>query len=293
MQDPQSAPAAYPVAAKVLEEVEALSEEILDNVEMARVPLSVIGLKAVRLARILGDSQIQRTLARQSAGEAGTRSTEEWEIVVAKGKAVLQSAVELPGPYEGKWALEEMELATRELASRRTFIHDYATCKHYEIRFSRLAEDVFARIRPRIDSSIGHTVPDAVRELTAVHDNLASDNPEDWSNAAHSCRRVLKDLADAVFPPQVEPRTREVDGKQIEIRLGTERYINRLIAYIEDSSESGHYREIVGSHLRYIGDRLDAIFAAAQKGSHATVTKEEADRCVVYTYLLVGDILSL
>ena len=45
--------------------------------------------------------------------------------------------------------------------------------------------------------------------------------------------------------------------------------------------------------MRYMGDRLDAIFRAAQKGSHSTVTKEEADRCVVYTYLLVGDILSL
>ena len=50
---------------------------------------------------------------------------------------------------------------------------------------------------------------------------------------------------------------------------------------------------IVGSHLHYMGERLDALFGAAQKGSHATVTKEEADRCVIYTYLLVADILSL
>ena len=84
-----------------------------------------------------------------------------------------------------------------------------------------------------------------------------------------------------------------VDGNEIQIRLGSDQYINRLIAYIEESSESSRSREIVGSHLRYIGDRLDAIFKAAQKGSHSTVTQEEADRCVVYTYLIVGDILSL
>lgn len=33
---------------------------------------------------------------------------------------------------------------------------------------------------------------------------------------------------------------------------------------------------------------------SAQKGSHETIfSKEEADRYVIYTYLIVGDILSL
>ena len=284
---------AVPINAQVLMEAEALSGEIIKDIELARAPLSAIGLKALRLARILDDSQVQQNMVRENAGGDSTKSTEELETAVSKGKAVLQSALELPGPYEGKWALRDMERATGELASRRTSVHEYAIRKHYEIRFSSLAEDVFGRIRSRIDSSIGDAVPDAVRKLTAVHDNLVSNNPEDWSNAAHSCRRVLQDLADAVFPSQDKPITRMVDGRPNEIRLGADQYINRLIAYIEDSSESSRFREIVGSHLRYIGDRLDALFKAAQKGSHSTVTQEEADRCVVYTYLIVGDILSL
>ena len=284
---------AVPINAQVLMEAEALSGEIIKDIELARAPLSAIGLKALRLARILNDSQVQQTMVRESAGGDSTKSTEELENAVAKGKAVLQSALELPGPYEGKWALRDMERATGELASRRTLVYDYAIRKHYEIRFSSLAEDVFGRIRSRIDSSIGGAVPDAVRKFTAVHDNLSSDNPEDWSNAAHSCRRVLQDLADVVFPARDKPTTQIVDGKPKEIRLGADQYINRLIAYIEDSSNSSRFREIVGSQLRYMGDRLDALLGAAQKGSHSTVTKEEADRCVVYTYLIVGDILSL
>ena len=282
-----------PATAQVLREAEALSSEIIEDIELEQACLSSIGLKALRLARILNDSEVRQTFMRMSAGGVATQSTAELENVVAKGKAVLQSALELPGPYEGKWALERMDSATKELASRRTLTYDYAIRKHYEIKFSGLAEAVFGRIRSRIDSSIGSAVPDAVRKITSVHDNLASDNPEDWSNAAHSCRRVLQDLADAVFPPQDKPRIRMVNGKEIEIRLGVDQYVNRLIAYIEDSSTSGRFREIVGSHLGYMGDRLDALFSAAQKGSHSTLTKEEADRCVVYTYLLVGDILSL
>ena len=182
---------------------------------------------------------------------------------------------------------------SQRLSSRRTFIYGYAARRHYELKFSAVADDVFGRVRASVDSSIGEIVPDAVRKFTAVYNNLASDNPEDWANAAHSCRRVLQDLADAVFPAVSETRTKVVDGKPIEIKLGPDHYINRLLAYIEDMSSSERYEAIVGSNLSFMGDRLDAMFKAAQKGSHATVTRDEANRCVVYTYLLVGDILTL
>ena len=187
----------------------------------------------------------------------------------------------------------QITASSERLASRRTFIYGYAVRKFYELKFAALADDVFGRVRSSVDATIGHVVPDAVKKLTAVYDNLKSDNPEDWANAAHGCRRLLQDLADSVFPPRNEPRTQTEDGKELEIKLGADNYINRLMAYIQDSSESTRFRELVGSHLRYMGDRLDALFEAAQKGSHATVTKEEADRCVIYTYLIVGDILSL
>ncbi len=162
------------------------------------------------------------------------------------------------------------------------------------MKFSGIAEDVFTRTRKRVDSSIGRVVPDAVKKLTAMYENLGSDNPEDWSNAAHGCRRVLQDLADAVFPPSEETRTKSRNGEEIKIKLAKENYINRLLAFVEDKSKSTTFTQIVGSHLGFLGDRLDAIFRAAQKGSHTDiVTREEADRCVVYTYLLTGDILSL
>ncbi|MEL7657285.1 MAG: hypothetical protein AAGU75_15435, partial [Bacillota bacterium] len=87
----------------------------------------------------------------------------------------------------------------------------------------------------------------------------------------------------------------EIDekGKKKTIKLGPDNYINRLIAYIETKSSSERFIDIVGSHLRFIGDRLESIFLATQKGSHSLITKEEADRYVVYTYLFLGDILSL
>ena len=100
-------------------------------------------------------------------------------------------------------------------------------------------------------------------------------------------------MADAIYPAR-EDKVIDLDGKKKTIKLGPDNYINRLVAFIEENSSSDRYQEIVGSHLSFIGDRLDSVFKAAQKGSHAKIlSKKEADRYVVYTYLLVGDILSL
>ena len=67
-----------------------------------------------------------------------------------------------------------------------------------------------------------------------------------------------------------------------------------MIAYIEEHSDSSRFEEIVGSNLKYIGERLDSLFNAVQKGSHKVIsTQDEADRYVIYTYLIVGDILRL
>ena len=189
---------------------------------------------------------------------------------------------------------QDFELTGQKLASRRTFIYQYALSKHYELKTSGISDDIFTRIRLKVDSAIGQHIPDAVQRLTASYENLRSENPEDWSNAVHSCRRILQDLADALFPPSDEIRTTKFEGKVREIKMGKDNYINRIMAFVEGRSSSERYQNLVGSHLGFLGDRLDSVFQAAQKGSHSTiVSREEADRYVVYTYLLVGDIVSL
>ena len=189
---------------------------------------------------------------------------------------------------------ESVTQATKRLASRRTLIYQYALRKHYELKFSGIADDVFGRIRERVDGKIGRIIPDAVQRLSAIYENLRSENPENWSNAVHSCRRILEDLADALFPPTDQERTIQIEDKPRHIKLGKDHYINRIIAFVQDRSSSGRFQDLVGSHLAFLGDRLDSVFQAAQKGSHDTIiSREEADRYVVYTYLLVGDILSL
>lgn len=329
-------------SALAMEEALALSEEIIADIELSRLPLANAALKAARLARLLNDFDAQQMFQYEASGypstpdgvtpvvwriaklagrvsttrdpasqtdteKASMESIERLESVVESGKLALQAAqdreVSISSANPNQFvraptgnSIERTNIrsgitaSTEKLANSRTLIYGYASRRHYELKFSGAAQDVFASVRDAVDGDIGNLVPTAVQKFTAVHENLKSDNPEDWSNAVHSCRRILQDLADAVYPPQTAKRVTS-DGK--EINVGPDAYINRLVCFAEDNSSSERFSELVGSHLGFLGDRLDAVFRAAQKGSHSIVGQAEANRYVVYTYMISGDILSL
>lgn len=176
---------------------------------------------------------------------------------------------------------------TKQYTEIDLFVHSLK--RNHKLKFSGIAHDAFSSVREAVDREIENVIPAAAQKFAAIHENLRSSNPEDWSNAVHSCRRILQDLADVLFPPQAESRYKN----EKEIKLGPEHYKNRLMCFVEDNSTSRRFKHLVGSHLRFLGDRLDSIFQAVQKGSHGSVEQREANRYVVYTYMIVGDILSL
>lgn len=331
---------------QALQSALALSDEILADLELSRIPLSSVALKASRLARLLNDPDHEQIMAYEAGGypiSQGIIPHDAWRLAVFAGRswtepdektgkkqefAFVESISQLedqleiskrgieaardpnvsitsanPNQYvlpsygnsnERQGLRNQAALASKRLAARRSFIHRYTYDIHYQLKFSGIASEVFSRIRDRVDSSIAEVVPDAVKRFASVYENLRSENPEDWSNAAHSCRRIIQDLADTVFPPQSEPRIKLVKGKETSVALGAENYINRIMCFVEDNNKSTTAIAIIGSDLSFLGNRLDAITAGAQKGTHDDIlTPEEADRIVVHTYMLVGEILAL
>ena len=233
-------------------------------------------------------------------------SIEQLEAQVEGAKLGLDAArdpnVSSANPNQHTWGngMERLRLhgelkdAVKRLGSRRSFLYGYVVQRNLELKFSGIASDAFSRIREAVDQSVGQSVPAAVQKFAAIYENLSSENPEDWSNAVHGCRRVLQDLADALFPATDTPREKTIGQRKVQIQLGTDNYINRLACFAEDAGTSERTTAIIGSQLNYLGDRLDALFQAAQKGSHSVIaSREEADRYVVYTYMIVGDMLKL
>lgn len=198
------------------------------------------------------------------------------------------------GPYRNLKLEAEIAASisnlVRQISSRRAFLYSYTLQKNSELQFSSASENVFQKYRKTIDSLLGSYVPDELKRIDSISANLQSANPEDWANAVHSCRRLLQSLSDCLFPPT--DKVRDLPNRK-KIKLGPDNYINRLICFCEDAIESDRHNDIIGSELKYFGERLDAAFRAAQKGSHATVSNDEAGRYVIHTYLIVGDILQL
>lgn len=321
-----------PVNTKTLEEALTLSEEILTAIELETASLSSCMLKASRLARLLNDFEYQQIFMYENGGyptKAKGVDRKIWqlcikanrtyeEIIDKDSKTIKEKANLLSVMYQEEYlrtlkdalqlvagdnAISSRERVSKQnaiattinfLVKRKSFLHEYVSNKYYELKYSKVSTDIFSRTRLMVDEHIGKIVPDAMKQFASVYENLTSENTEDWSNAVHSCRRILQNTADVLYPARDDKVIKLPNGKEKTIKLGVENYINRLVAYVEEHTDSDSFKKIVGSNISYLGERLDAIYNAANKGTHDTITtKEEADRYVIYTYLIIGDILSL
>jgi hypothetical protein len=169
-------------------------------------------------------------------------------------------------------------------------IHMYVSQRHDQLRFGASVERAFEVLRSEVDSRIAAMVPNAVGMLAAAFENAASANPEHWANAASTCRRLLKEAADALRPAG-EPVTLE---SGTVVNAGPGHYVNRLTLWIDEQKTSDTFAGMVKADLEYLGRRLDAVDHAGQKGAHATgVERRDASRFIVGTYLVLGDVLRL
>lgn len=163
-------------------------------------------------------------------------------------------------------------------------IHDYVTSRQIELRFGAAAQGAFEVVRGTVDGRIAQLTPTAALKFAAAFENAASNNPEDWANAASACRRLLKAVAD-----HLQPAGPPISGRP----MTDDKYINRLISWIEARPQvAGTLQRVVLADLADIGRRIDALDNAGHKGAHAEIARTEAARFITGTYLLVGDILN-
>lgn len=158
------------------------------------------------------------------------------------------------------------------------------------LTYSNVVVDGISSYKNLVDNKLKDICPESIKMFISSYENLNSSNSEDWANAVHSCRRILKEVSDVLYPVP-NPDFIVINGKKI--KLGDENYINRIVQYISNSIDNNTTKNIVSASLENIGNQIDAIYESANKGTHAKVTKEEAERFVIYTYMIIGDVLSL
>lgn len=169
-------------------------------------------------------------------------------------------------------------------------IHDYLVSVEADLLAGKVNSDIFQRAQLYINEALRKYAPDALNKFVASQESLSAGTPEDFAHALTSCRRLIKALADAVYPARAE----EVEGIDGVLRSMTDdKYKNRLTEYVRSNVEGKRHKQTVVQIVSDLSNRLNALDGLASKGVHDDVTQAEAETCVMWTYLLAGDIVRI
>ena len=172
----------------------------------------------------------------------------------------------------------------------RERLHRFLVETEATLAFEQTAASTFERTRRFVDGQLGTIAPDALTQLQAAYERSNAGHLEALSHALTSCRRVLKSLADALYPA-TDLAITGGDGKIRE--MTDDKYRNRLWQYVGERQTSSTSRQLVQATVEEVGRRIDLLNELASKGVHDQVTREEVDHCVLQTYLLAGELLRL
>ena len=159
----------------------------------------------------------------------------------------------------------------------------HANRLYANLAFGEVPRQHFDLIRDRVDNLLLDICPDAIERFMTAYERLAGGRAEDWSLALTSCRRIIKAVADVIYPPK--------DGKVADRKVGDQQYINRIWAFLDKNMASSSDKNLAKAHIDYLGSFIEELNKKTSKGVHSAVNHEEAVRTVLYTYLTLGDIL--
>lgn len=134
--------------------------------------------------------------------------------------------------------------------------------------------------REFVDSRISTDYPEVASYLKKAYDAIWADQPEgNWSSVAHICQDALKAFADKLYES-------EYASKLSEEEPSSANFEEKLDLTIRANALGSSHEE-----LRKLLTRLNKYMHARRHDMGTT--REEAKRCVLYTYLVMSEIYEL
>jgi hypothetical protein len=172
----------------------------------------------------------------------------------------------------------------------RQRVHRFLSQTEKQLVYGQLHSDVFERNRRYVDLRLGELCPDAISKFVSAYSRITEDDPESRAQALTSCRRLLKSLADVLYPSR-DGSAIGADGKPHDV--SDERYVARLWQYVYEQIGKSKSAELLMTTVQDLGNRIDKLYNLACKGVHAEVSDFEANQCLIQTYILAGDLIRL
>lgn len=205
-----------------------------------------------------------------------------YETVVEKYQDVLKS-IQLR-----RTKVTEFISTNKSLLSKiKDSIYNYVLQINLQLKFENVTESIFQETKQKVDKKLSEICPDAMKKFTAAYNRLESNNPEEWSQAMSSCRNVLKEFADSVFPAQKDKYVKK-NGEELEVT--EDKYKNRIMSFV-DKQTSGDKNKLLSSRFSDLETRIHSLNNLLSKGTHEGIEKEDVNFCVMETYLFIGSLL--
>ena len=172
----------------------------------------------------------------------------------------------------------------------RNRVHDFLSQAEKQLLFGQLHADIFEQNRRYVDLKLGQLCPEALGQFVAAYRRMEENTSESRAQALISCRRLLKSLANALYPPSEKP----VVGPDGKPRVLTEdKYVARLWQYAYEQAGRTTSGELLIAQAQDLGHRVDRLYDLINKGVHNEVSAFEVNQCVIQAYLLAGDLMRI
>ncbi|THE17822.1 hypothetical protein E1J17_09390 [Kocuria rosea] len=151
---------------------------------------------------------------------------------------------------------------------------------------------VLQRGKEYVDATLTKESPGTLRRIKAAERRLGNPDSgiEDFSLALTCCRRTLHSLADFVYPATGLEITGR-DGKKRKMTANA--FLNRILQFVDDELGKHKQGEVVQQSLDDLGKRLGGLNNLSSKGVHDDVSRDEAETCLMLTYIAVADVLRI
>lgn len=183
----------------------------------------------------------------------------------------------------------------RKLSVLKSQYYNYALKWKIELTFGHLTKTIFESYQEAIDQHYSALPNNILLKMSAIEDMMQDGNSERYAQVLTSCRRLWSEIAEhlfsEVFPNYDSDTYKTISGKTISVSVGHDN--NKLSAVIEKLQSKAAKNTLVGSEILYLVDWLEQINEIQNAGVHSDVTEEKAMRCIIHTYIALGDILSL
>lgn len=183
-----------------------------------------------------------------------------------------------------KYALVSPVYIRRIIDSVKNRALEFINQTAIRLEFENVLSDVFEKDRGFVDSKLAGLCPEVLKNLVEVYKDLLKGNDSHQSKKiAFACRDILQDFTDAIYKPEYLPKGEKAPRKeQVKNKV---RYV--LMAKLKGSKIEE--RKLLESQTEY----FDSLIEYVNKYLHGEATNEDARKCVMYTYMIIGDIMKL